>query len=99
MSLFREGDRREAEQWLSIQLDRTIILFDRAWNGDSNGGLIVDNVDNGGHSVHFVENWKFWTGFAAGDDFLGVALVDYIDKRSIFGFETTINQYSSMRAF
>ena len=27
---------------------------------------------------------KFWTDFGAGDDFLGVALVEYIDKRSIF---------------
>ena len=35
---------------------------------------------------------KFWTDFGAGDDFLGVALVEYIDKRSIFGFETTINR-------
>ncbi len=34
---------------------------------------------------------KFWGRSGAGDDFLEVALVEYIDKRSIFGFETTIN--------
>ena len=35
---------------------------------------------------------KFWTDFGAGNDFLGVALVEYIDNRSIFGFVTTINR-------
>ncbi len=35
---------------------------------------------------------KFWTDFGAGDDFLGVALVESIDKRLIFGIETTINR-------
>jgi len=27
---------------------------------------------------------KLWSDFGAGNDFLGVALVEYIDKRSIF---------------
>ncbi len=57
------------------------------------GGNLVDigplgnNDDIGGGwnlSVHFVEIPKFWSDFGAGDDFLGVALVESIDKRSIF---------------
>ena len=35
---------------------------------------------------------KFWTDFGAGDDFLGVALVEYIDKRSTFRLDTTSNR-------
>ena len=58
--------------------------------------IVVGNVDNdgsvGGHIVHLVQNSKFWTGFGAGDDFLDPSRVEYIDKRSIFGFETTINR-------
>ena len=34
-----------------------------------------------------------------GDDFLGVALVETIDKRLIFGIDTTTNRLSAMRAF
>ena len=35
---------------------------------------------------------KFWGDFGAGDDFLGVALVDYIDKGLLFGVDTTTNR-------
>ena len=31
---------------------------------------------------------KFWGGSGAGNDFLGVALVEYIDKRLIFCHES-----------
>ena len=51
-----------------------------------------NNIDNGGHSVHFVENWIFSGDFGAGDDFLGVALVETIDKRLIFGIDNTTNR-------
>ena len=52
-------------------------------------GCIEDAIGGGGggHFVHVVENWKFWGDFGAGDDFLGVALVDYIDKRLLFGLD------------
>ena len=33
------------------------------------------------------------------NDFLGVALVDYIDKRSIFGLGYSTNRQSTMRGF
>ena len=36
----------------------------------------------------FDEIPKFWSDFGAGYDFLGVALVEYIDKGSIFGLES-----------
>ncbi len=50
---------------------------------------VIGGIDGGGnHSVHFFEIPKFWTVFGAGDDFLGVALVEYIDKGSIFGLES-----------
>ena len=42
---------------------------------------------------------KFWGDFGAGDDFLGVDLVESIDKGSIFGLETTTNRWSATRAF
>ncbi len=35
---------------------------------------------------------KFWTGFGAEDDFRGVALVESIDKRLIFGLVTMSNR-------
>ena len=35
--------------------------------------------------ILFVEISKFWGGSGAGDDFLRVALVEYIDRGSIFG--------------
>ena len=35
---------------------------------------------------------KFWSDFGAGDDFLGVALVEYIDKRLIFGLGNSTNR-------
>ena len=35
---------------------------------------------------------KFWGGSGAGDDFLGVALVESIDKRSIFGLDSMPNR-------
>ena len=40
----------------------------------------------------FVEIPKFWTRFGAGDDFLGVALVETIDKRLIFGLDSMCNR-------
>ena len=42
--------------------------------------------------VHFVEISKFWNDHGAGDDFLDPSRVEYIDKRSIFDFEATINR-------
>ncbi len=54
--------------------------------------VVGNNVDNGEHSVHFVENWKFLGDFGAGDDFLGVALVESIGKRLIFGLDTMSNR-------
>ncbi len=61
--------------------------------------VIVDgNDDNddygggGGHFVHFVEILKFWSDLGAGVDFLGVALVEYIDKGSMFGLDTASNR-------
>ena len=95
---FREGDRREAEQWL----DRTTILFDRASNKDSNGGLIVDNVDNGAEVILFIllKIGNFGATLALpGDDFLDPSRVETIDKRLIFGIDTTTNRLSAMRAF
>ncbi len=35
---------------------------------------------------------KFWTDFGAGNDFLGVALVESIDKRWMFGIDTMFNR-------
>ncbi len=35
---------------------------------------------------------KFWGGSGAGDDFLGVALVESIEKRSIFGVGSSTNR-------
>ena len=35
---------------------------------------------------------KFWGDFGAGVDFLDPSRVDYIDKRSIFGLDTTTNR-------
>ena len=35
---------------------------------------------------------KFWSDHGAGDDFLGVALVEYIDKRSIFRLGSSTNR-------
>ncbi len=32
------------------------------------------------------------TDFGAGDDFLGVDLVEYIDKRCMFGLDNTTNR-------
>ena len=51
-----------------------------------------NTVDNGGGRDHFVEISKFWIGFCAGNDFLGVALVESIDKGSIFRLD-----YSTIR--
>jgi len=42
---------------------------------------------------------KLWSDFGAGNDFLGVALVQYIDKRSIFGVGSSTNRYSLTRGF
>ena len=42
--------------------------------------------------VHFDENLKFWGDFGAGDDFLGVDLVETIDKRLIFGLDSMCNR-------
>ncbi len=39
-----------------------------------------------------LKNPKFWSGSGAGDDFLGVALVEYIGKRSIFGLGSMPNR-------
>ena len=41
-----------------------------------------DDIDSNG------DNLKILSGFGAEDDFLGVALVEYIDKGSIFGLES-----------
>ena len=35
---------------------------------------------------------KFRSDFGAGNDFLGVVLVEYIDKRSIFGLGNSTNR-------
>ncbi len=35
---------------------------------------------------------KFWSDFGAGNDFLGVALVESIDKRSLFGLGNSTNR-------
>jgi len=37
---------------------------------------------------------KFWSDFGAGDDFriLGVALIEYIDKGSLFGLGSSTNR-------
>jgi len=35
---------------------------------------------------------KFWSDFGEGHDFLGVALVESIDKRSIFALDTMSNR-------
>ncbi len=35
---------------------------------------------------------KFWSDFGAGDDFLGFALVECIDKRLIFGLDCMPNR-------
>ena len=60
-----------------------------------------DNVDNdqhdgggGGHSVHCVQISNIWCGLSLGaaDDFLGVALVEHIDKRLIFGIDYGTNR-------
>ena len=40
----------------------------------------------------FLKIPKFWTGFDAGDDFLDPSRVESIDKRSIFGIDTTTNR-------
>ena len=42
--------------------------------------------------VHFVENSKVGGHFGAGDDFLGVDLVETIDKRLILCLDTTTNR-------
>ncbi len=39
-----------------------------------------------------LKNPKFWSGFGAGDDFLGVALVESIDKELIFGVGSSTNR-------
>ena len=49
--------------------------------------------------VRFVEILKFYADFGAGDDFLGVALVEYIDKRLIFGIDSMLNRQSLTRGF
>ncbi len=44
-----------------------------------------DGIDKiGSHFVHFDENFGAAFGAGAGDDFLGDALVEYIDKGSRF---------------
>ncbi len=53
--------------------------------------MINDDIGNGGGN-HFDEIPKFWTDFGAGNDFLGVALVEYIDKRWMFGLDNTTNR-------
>ena len=58
---------------------------------DSNVGFIQD-IGGGGGGHHFDEISKFWSDFGAVNDFLGVALVDYIDKRSIFGLGYSTNR-------
>ncbi len=56
----------------------------------------VGNIDigNGSDGVggHFVEILKILGVFGAGDDFLGVALVESIDKRLIFGLGNGTNR-------
>ncbi len=57
--------------------------------------MTMISIDGGGgHSVHYVEISKFCTDFGAGDDFhfLGVDLVEYIDKRLIFGLGYSTNR-------
>ena len=39
-----------------------------------------------------LKNPKFLSGSGAGDDFLGVSLVEYIDKRLIFGVGNSTNR-------
>ncbi len=56
-------------------------------------------LDAGDHSVHFVQNFKFYADFGTGDDFLGVALVEYIDNRSSFDLVTMSNRQSLTRGF
>ena len=52
----------------------------------------VEIGGGGGHSVHFVEILKFWSDLGAGVDFLGVALVQSIDKGSVFGLGYSTNR-------
>ena len=42
--------------------------------------------------VHFVQNPKFWGDFGAGNEFLGVDLVETIDRRLIFGLGSMCNR-------
>ncbi len=51
---------------------------------DCNGVGNVDNDEDGGGGSHFVEISKFWTGFAAGNDFLEPYRVESIDKGLVF---------------
>ncbi len=44
------------------------------------------------HSVHFDENLKIWSGFGPAGRFLGVVLVESIDKRSILGLGNMLNR-------
>ena len=59
------------------------------------------SIDGGG--AHSVQNFKISkileTLWCSGDDFLGVALVEYIDKRLILDLETAINRQGLTRAF
>ena len=86
--VFREGDRREAELCLVVLimlLTLTIMMMLIFM-------VVVILFD-------FVNNSKFWSRSSAGDDFLGVDLVEYTGKRSLFCLNTTTIRISLLSAF
>ncbi len=71
----------------AVRRSLVIVIVDII-GGNDNG---IDDIGN--HVLLFVQISKFWTDFGAGDDyFLGVALVEYIDKRLIFGLGNSTNR-------
>ncbi len=69
---------------------RTSTVYAVEGNVDNDG---IDRIGGHfGHSVHFVEISKFWGDFGAGDDFLGVDLVESIDKGSVIWLGSMCNR-------